>query len=453
MPLLLASPYHLPLDPQEVAAGKPYPPLGTLVSAAELRAQGHEVAFYDATFNHDPTTFAGALDGHRPAKVAIVSDPHAVPVKMCTIAQRTAALTMIESAKSRGAEVLIAGPDVTDHPGVYEAAGADVIVLGEHDGALPEWANGALQSGRTSRRKNRPDLDTLPDPAWDLVDLPAYATRWRSRHGRWELNLSTARGCPYRCNWCAKPTWGRSYNVASPARVATTIRSLRAAHAPDSLWFTDDIFAVKPSWLSEFRALVGENPLPFRCNTRADLVREGAYVRDLAAAGCTEVWMGAESGSDRVLAAMEKDQTRADVDTAVARLRDAGIRVGFFLQLGYPGEKLADVRATVEMVRRLKPDEIGVSVAYPLPGTPFHDRVKADLERANWTSSMDNEVLFAGAYPQPFYDAAREVLRAEHAWLTWRPEPTRRGLRRTAALPYHAARWPLHQAKLAWYGR
>lgn len=453
MPLLLASPYHLPLDPQEVAAGKPYPPLGTLVSAAELRRAGHDVAFYDATFNHDPATFAAALDGHRPTRVALVSDPHAVPVKMCTTAQRNAALTMIGLATSRNANVLVAGPDVTDHPELYEAAGADVTVLGEHDAALLEWAEGTLQTGRTTRRKNRPDLDSLPDPAWDLVDMPTYASRWRSRHGRWELNLSTARGCPYRCNWCAKPTWGRSYTVASPARVATTIRTVRNVHTPDSLWFTDDIFAVKPAWLAEFRALVGGDPLPFRCNTRADLVREGAYVRDLAAAGCTEVWMGAESGSDSVLAAMDKDQTRADVDTAVARLRDAGIRVGFFLQLGYPGEQREDVQKTLEMIRTLRPDEIGISVAYPLPGTPFHERVKGQLGRENWATSMDNEVLFAGAYPQPFYDAVREVLRAEHAWLTWRPEPSRRGLRRAAALPYHAARWPLHRAKLAWYGR
>ena len=451
MTLLLASPYHLAIDPPEVAAGKPYPPLGTLVSAAELRSHGHSIAFYDATLNATPAAFAHALDGHRPAKVALVSDPHAIPIKMCTIAQRNATLAMVELAKERGAEVLVAGPDVTDNPEFYAAA--DVTVVGEHDGALLDWAAGTLPSGRADRRANRSALDTLPDPAWDLVDVAAYASRWRARHGTWELNLSTARGCPYRCNWCAKPTWGRAYSVASPQRVAAQIRAVRARHNPDSLWFTDDIFAVKPSWLASFRAEVGADPLPFRCNTRADLVREGAYVQDLAASGCREVWMGAESGSDAVLAAMDKDQTRADLDLAVARLRNAGIRVGFFLQLGYPGETLADVESTIHMIRRLRPDEIGVSVSYPLPGTPFHERVKAQLGRSNWTTSMENEVLFAGAYPQEFYDAAREVLRAEHAWIAWRPTPSLGGLRRGAALPYHAARWPLHRAKMAWFAR
>ncbi|MSQ03516.1 MAG: B12-binding domain-containing radical SAM protein [Myxococcales bacterium] len=451
--MLLASPYHLSLDPAEAAAGKPFPPLGPLVSAAELRARGHAVAFYDATLLSPVDTFREALRGHRPTRVAIVSDPHSVPVKMCTLGQREAAISMVRLARDAGASVLVAGPDATDHPLLYVAAGATHVVLGEHDGALLDWAEARLDPGVAPRRANTTDLDALPDPAWDLVDLAAYAERWRRRHGRWELNVSTARGCPYRCNWCAKPTWGRSYHVAPPERVARQIATARERWRPDGLWFTDDIFAVKPSWLSTFRGLVGKDPLPFRCNTRADLVREGSYVADLAAAGCREVWMGAESGSDMVLSAMDKDQTRADIAMAVSRLRSAGIRVGFFLQLGYPGERYGDVLATLAMVRSLRPDEIGISVSYPLPGTAFHDRVRDQLKGENWASSMANEVLFAGAYPQPFYDAVREVLRAESAWWTWRPGRGRGALRRTGALPWHAARWPVHRARMRWFGK
>jgi radical SAM superfamily enzyme YgiQ (UPF0313 family) len=176
-------------------------------------------------------------------------------------------------------------------------------------------------------------------------------------------------------------------------------------------------------------------------------------VQDLAAAGCTEVWMGAESGSDRVLDAMDKDQSRADIDTAVRRLREAGIQVGLFLQLGYPGERWEDVQHTIAMVRELRPDEIGISVSYPLPGTVFHERVAAGLGKRNWTTSMENELLFAGEYRQAFYDAVREILRAEHAMVSFRPSLSRAGARRAAALPYHAARVPWHRARAVFEAR
>ena len=429
----------------ESAAGKPYPPLGTLVTAAELRSRGHEVAVYDPMFCRDVDTFREALAGWKPERVAIVADPHSVPVKMCLTSMRQAALRMVALAGEAGAEVLVAGPDPTDHPALYAPA---AVVRGEHDQAVVDWVEGREPVSRPRR-----DLDALPDAAFDSVDLGAYRRRWTARHGPWELNLSTARGCPYRCNWCAKPTWGRSYTVASPERVAAQVNEVRRRYQPDRLWFTDDIFAIKPAWLSRYRALVAPDPLPFRCNTRADLVREGAYVRDLAQSGCVEVWMGAESGSDRVLAAMDKDQTRDDIDTATQRLREHGIRVGFFLQLGYPGESYDDVKNTLDMVRQLRPDEIGVSVSYPLPGTVFHERVKASLGKANWESAMDNELLFSSPYPQAFYDSVREWLRVEHAFISFQPSVSRVGLRRAAALPYHALRWPWHRGRVAWAGR
>lgn len=466
--LLVASPYHQPLDPKEVAAGKPYPPIGPLVSVAALRAQGHTIAMYDPMFTRNVELFADALRGHKPRAVAIIADPHAVPVKMCLTSMRTAALRMVELAKQAGACVFVSGPDPTDHPEPYLAAGADTIATGEHDEAVLAWAKwadplagaasassgpNAQTSSVLPRNQAITQLDSLPDPAFESIDLAAYARRWRKRHGHWELSLSTARGCPYRCNWCAKPTWGRTYHAASPERAAAMVANVRAAYAPDRIWFTDDIFAVKPAWLARYRELVGGDPLPFRCNTRADLVREGEYVKNLVASGCIEVWMGAESGSDSVLAAMDKDQTRADIDTAVARLRDAGIRVGFFLQLGYPGETHADVLGTLEMVRELRPDEIGVSVSYPLPGTVFYERVAAKLRKFHWENAMDNEVLFAGAFPQGYYDSVRELLRAQHARVVFQPQLSRAGARKAAALPYHAVRAPWHQARAAWYAR
>ncbi len=449
--ILIAHNYHLPLDPRENAAQKPYPPLGTLVSAAAARAAGHDVAVYDPMFCRDVNTFEEALRGHRPHKVAILADPHAIAQKMCTVTMREAAFTMIRAARAGGAEVLVAGPDASDRPQPYQTAGANVVAVGEHDAAFLAWAAGAPDDrGRIlSRQTQASDLSSLPFPAWDLVDMPAYASRWRQKHGAWEVNVSTARGCPYRCNWCAKPTWGRSYRVRSVVSVVAEIAALRARWAPDRIWFTDDIFAIKPVWLREFRNAVEADPLPYRCLTRVDLLRDEQYVEDLARSGCREVWLGAESGSQAVLDAMDKDCTVAEIERASALLKAHNIRQGFFLQLGYPGETYADVLATAAMVRRLAPDEIGVSVSYPLPGTVFYDRVRSQLTTTNWSEAMENTVLYDAPYRQAFYDVARELLRSEHATMNFRWEATRKGVRRAAGAAYHLARWPILRGRLS----
>lgn len=449
--VLFAHNYHLPLDPREAKAGKPYPPLGTLVSAAAAERAGHDVAVYDPMFEHRVDTFAAALDGHRPTKVAVLADPHAVAQKMCLTTMREAAFTMIRLAKKRGAAVLVAGPDMSDRPALYAEAGADVVVVGEHDVTVAEWLDGAALSGVLPRRPVLADLSGLPFPAWDRVDLARYAATWRAKHGAWEVNVSTARGCPYRCNWCAKPTWGRTYHVRPADHVAAEVRALADVHGADRVWFTDDIFAIKPAWLRAYRGAI-DAPVPFRCLTRADLVRDPAYVADLAASGCREVWMGVESGAQHVLDAMDKETKLDAIRAASDLLRAHGVRRGFFLQLGYPGETYADVLATARLIRALDPEEIGITVSYPLPGTPFFERVKERLRATNWEAAMDNAVLYEADYPQPFYDAARELLRAEHALIRFRPELSRRGARKAAGAAWHLAQWPVQRGKLAYYG-
>lgn len=446
--LLLAHSLHLALDPRADAEHKPQPPLGVLVTAAELERDGHDIAVYDGTFGR-PADFTAALAGHRPRKVAIVADPHNISQKMCLSVWRDAALTMSRAARSVGADVLVAGPDVTDHPDVYRDEGVSVVI-GEHDLAVSAWARG---ESVPAARQVRSSLVGLPFPAWDRAPMQRYADTWRRAHGVWELNVSTARGCPYRCNWCAKPTWGRRYNVRPAEEVWAEIVELRARYRPDRIWFTDDIFAIQRPWLARFVELAAAEPMPFRCLSRADLLTDPAVVADLARAGAVEVWLGAESGSDAVLAAMDKDGTVAEIRTAARLLRSHGIRTGLFLQLGYPGERYEDVLATVRMVRELRPDEIGISVSYPLPGTVFWDRVMgdrstADARDARWAGSMENRVLFSSPMPQRFYDAARGVLRAEHALGRFVADPTLKGALRA---PWHAARWPVERAKVWGY--
>ena len=201
----------------------------------------------------------------------------------------------------------------------------------------------------------------LPLPAWDLVDVERYRAFWRKRHGYFSLNVVTTRGCPYKCNWCAKPVYGNTYHSRSPENVVAELRLLRERYAPDHLWFCDDILGLKARWLLPWSEAVEKAGVrtPFLCQTRADLMTE-ENVRALHRAGAAEVWLGAESGSQRVLDDMEKGISVQQTREAVGRLRAQGVRVGLFLQFGYGGEDWSEVQKTRALVRELLPDDIGI---------------------------------------------------------------------------------------------
>jgi anaerobic magnesium-protoporphyrin IX monomethyl ester cyclase len=348
---------------------------------------------------------------------------------------RQAALVMVEAARLRGIPIAVAGSDATDHPDVYLAAGADAVVVGEGEATvcdlLDAWAAGSAQalarvpglcwrSGdgtivRTRPREVARDLNALPRPAWDLVDVERYRRLWMRAHGYFSMNISTTRGCPYHCNWCAKPIYGQRYTARSPESVVHEIGELSARYHPDHLWIVDDIFGLTPGWIEGFAAAaVARNVrVPFRCLLRADGVTP-PVTRALAEAGCRTAWIGAESGSQRVLDAMEKGVRVEQIAEATRRLHAAGIEVGFFLQFGYPGETREDIERTLQMVRECRPDDIGVSVSYPLPGTPFYERVKAELgDKQQWTDSNDMAVMFPAAYPPGFYRTLHGLVHAE----------------------------------------
>jgi radical SAM superfamily enzyme YgiQ (UPF0313 family) len=332
---------------------------------------------------------------------------------------RQAAFTMIEMAKSRGYVVILCGADATDHYEEYLEKGADYCLLGEGEETLIELLS-QLSAGkeaaqviglasrntlRPSRRPDMTDLDRLPFPAWDLIDVKKYRALWLEHHGYFSMNMVTTRGCPYHCNWCAKPIWGQRYNSRSPENVAAEMKWLKENFAPDHIWFADDILGLKPNWIERFAALLreAEAVTPFKCLMRADLVNEKT-AQALAKAGCKTVWLGAESGSQKILDAMDKGDKVEDIYRAAKLLRGAGVEVGFFLQFGYPGEAWEDVQQTLKMVRECMPDDIGISVSYPLPGTKFFERVKLELgEKQNWTDSEDLAMLYHGPFPTEFY--------------------------------------------------
>jgi anaerobic magnesium-protoporphyrin IX monomethyl ester cyclase len=387
---------------------------------------------------------------------------------MCLGRMREAAFAMIAAARARGVTTLVAGSDATDHDLAYLAAGADAVVRGEGevtlvqaldaltgrgDGGLAAVAGLALLRGdgtvlRTPPRPFVKDLDALPFPAWDLVDWDRYRAVWRARHGYHSINLATTRGCPYHCNWCAKPVYGQRYAVRSPERVAAEMAWVKRAYAPDHVSFVDDIFGLRPGWVEAFADAVqaADARLPFRCLSRADLLTD-ATVAALVRAGCRTIWIGAESGSQRVLDAMEKGTTVDEIRAAARRAHAAGMEIGFFLQFGYPGETREDIDLTRALVRECAPDDIGVSVSYPLPGTPFYERVRAELgAKQNWDDSADLAMMYRGPFPTAFYRELHALV--HHEFRLRRPRGRRPLLKHAASRLYHAAALPLSHARL-----
>ncbi len=291
------------------------------------------------------------------------------------------------------------------------------------------------------------DLDSLPDPAWDLVDLEPYRQIWLRAHGHWTLNLATTRGCPYKCNWCAKPIYGNRYNSRSPERVAAEIEMLTTRYGVRQFWMADDIFGLKPGWVQRFRDVVQERGLHFeyKIQSRVDLLLKEDTIDALAASGLRQVWVGAESGSQKILDAMDKGTTVEEIHEATALMKKKGIVVCFFLQFGYLGETKEDIAATLQMVETLLPHDIGISVSYPLPGTKFYEKVQGMLgEKQNWAVSDDLAMMYPATYPPAYYRRLHRLvhkrfrLRQGQAALRQLLQTGRGNLRRALRTLYYA---------------
>jgi anaerobic magnesium-protoporphyrin IX monomethyl ester cyclase len=443
--VLLTHSYHLPFDRKQARKMEPYPPLGTLYAAGLLGANGVSVAVFDTMLQEPQTGFRKALREHRPRIVAIYEDDFNFLTKMCLTRMREVAWGMIEAARQAGARVVVHGSDATDRAAEYLRNGCDYVLEGEAEYALLElvnamvgggdptairgvkWLNGSGRQASVEMCAHRPvrGRGDLPLPARDLIDVASYRTAWKSAGRPFSLNLIASRGCPFRCNWCAKPIFGDVFQLRDAAEVALEMKLLKETYGAEHLWFADDIFGLNRHWLQEFARYVEEQhcAMPFKIQARADLLTKES-VRALKRAGCAEVWMGVESGSQKVLDAMEKGLRVEEVIAARDHLRLEGIRACYFLQLGYPGERWEDLQKTIALVRNTRPDDVGVSFSYPLPNTRFHAKVKQQLgAKQNWSDSEDLCVMFKGAYTDRMYRAVRDALHAEVE--SWKPGLTR----------------------------
>ena len=423
--LLLTHGYFLAEDEKEQQIMKPYPPLGLLYLSSFLKAHGRDVEVYDSTFG-DRQGLLQRLDASRPAIVGIYTN----------LMTRRPVLEIMRAARERGWTVVLGGPEAANYPAEYLAAGATVIVLGEGEATLLELLPALQAQGRrdlasvrgivfrndsgelvqTAGRPWLPDLDAMPIPDREAIDHHKYLDVWRRHHGASSINLITARGCPYRCKWCSHAVYGYSHRRRSPANVADEVAWIVDRYNPDQLWYADDVFTISHPWLYSYRTELERRGirLPFETITRADRLQSEEAVRALKALGCYRIWIGSESGSQRILDAMERGVTVAQVQKAVALAQSHGIQVGMFLMWGYEGEQLEDIAATVEHVKRTNPDVFFTTLAYPIKGTPYFDAVEDRVSlSSNWSDATDRDYLVAGRPGKDYYRLADQWLRSE----------------------------------------
>ncbi|HTB53561.1 MAG TPA: radical SAM protein [Ferruginibacter sp.] len=422
--ILFSHSYFLRFDQKQWSIGQPYAPLGTLYAAALMRANKHDVAVFDTMFAHTPEEIIPLFENDAPRFFVLYDDGFNYLTKMCLTNMREAAFKMIQYAKQRGCKVIVSSSDSTDRFEMYLNEGADFILLGEAEMTLLELIKNIEQGQqdlfsiqgiafqhngsivKTTRRSVLKELDELPLPAWDLIDIEPYRKSWLKSKGYFSMNMGTTRGCPFKCNWCAKPIYGNRYNSRSPQHVVNELMLLKEKYKFDHIWFCDDIFGLKPGWVKEFADLIEKENLrfKFKIQARADLLLQENNIIDLARAGCDNIWMGAESGSQKILDAMDKGTLVTQIYEATRLLKKHHIHPSFFIQFGYLGETKEDIEKTIAMINELLPYEIGISVSYPLPGTGFYEKVKNELHhKSNWTDSDEMALMFRNTYQPAFY--------------------------------------------------
>jgi len=424
MDILLTHGYFLYEDPKELQIMKPYPPLGILYICSHLRQKGLNAEVFDSTFS-SRQQLGDLLKQGPPSIIGIYAN----------LMTRSNVVEILGVAKELGWQTLVGGPEPGAYVNEYLSAGADVVVIGEGELTLEELVP-ALQSHRleklhqidgiafkgqdgevvrTKPREQIKDIDAQPWPAREVIDLARYVEVWREHHGMGSVSLITARGCPYHCRWCSHEVFGKTHRRRKPASVADELEWLIGRYHPQMAWMADDVFTIHHGWLFQYATELRQRgvKLPFECISRADRLNP-KVVDTLAEMGCFRVWIGSESGSQRILDAMERGVTVEQVQTGVALCRSAGIQTGMFLMWGYEGEELSDIEATVEHVKKTDPDIFFTTVAYPIKGTPYFSEVADRVENLQrWKESSDREFRIRNRHSRAYYGFADRLLRSE----------------------------------------
>ena len=422
MDILLTHGYFLYEDPKELQIMKPYPPLGILYICSHLRHKGVRAEVFDSTFSSRKELF-DLLHQGPPSILGIYAN----------LMTRSKVVEILRVAKEAGWQTLVGGPEPGAYVQEYLRVGADVVVIGEGELTLEELVP-ALQSRadlhrvdgiaflaedgsvvRTKPREQIKDIDAQPWPARDCIDMSRYVEVWREHHGMGSVSLITARGCPYHCKWCSHEVFGKTHRRRKPASVAEELEFLIRQYEPQMAWMADDVFTIHHGWLFQYATELKRRglKLPFECISRADRLNR-QVVETLAEIGCFRVWIGSESGSQRILDAMERGVTVEEVQSGVALCRSAGIQTGMFLMWGYEGEEMSDIDATVEHVKKSDPDIFFTTVAYPIKGTPYFSEVADRVEGLKlWSEGSDRDFRIRNRHSRQYYRFADKLLRSE----------------------------------------
>tara|TARA_R110000796_G_scaffold252640_2_gene389813 strand:- start:63549 stop:64937 length:1389 start_codon:yes stop_codon:yes gene_type:complete len=426
MKVLLTHGYFIAEDEKEQQIMRPYPPLGLLYISGFLNQQGVLNSVFDSTFSDKKSLFE-QIEKEKPDVLAIYAN----------LMTKVNVLEIAKTCKELSPEtkIVFGGPDVTYNTENYLKHGADFIVIGEGENTMFELVeflsdkrenlphevsglafidrNGSLI--KTSPRVKMKEIDELPVPNRDAIDIHKYINAWKTHHGQSALSVSTQRGCPYTCKWCSTAVYGQSYRRRSPEKVVAELKEIQDKYAPDTIWFVDDVFTVSHKWLGEFvEALEEANvKVKFECISRADRMNK-EVIGLLKKAGCFRVWIGAESGSQKIIDAMDRRVSVDQVREMIIETREQGIETGTFIMLGYPGETEEDIEETVKHLKVSNPDHFTITVAYPIKGTTLYDEIDSlKTTEPEWHLSTDRDIDFKRTYSKKYYDYAVRYVIAE----------------------------------------
>ena len=422
--LLLTHGYFLYEDEKEIQIMRPYPTLGLLYISAYLRRAGFDVEIFDSTF------------ANRQELVDRLSRGSGVLGVYTNLLTRRPVLEIIAVAKRHGWQVILGGPESANYPKEYLQAGADVIVMGEGEATMAELLPALAQRGAqrlhgvtgtafkddagdiiiNPERAKIPDLDSIPWPDRERIDQARYVDIWRRHHGMGSVNMITARGCPYKCNWCSHAVFGFTHRRRSFLDCANELEHIVATYRPEQVWYADDVFTISHPWLYGYARELKRRGLrvPFETISRADRMMKDEVLQTLAEMGCYRIWIGSESGSQRILDAMQRGVKVDQVIWATEAAKRYGIQVGMFLMWGYQGEQIDDIAATVELVKRCQPNIHLTTVAYPIKNTGFFaNSADSIVLSKEWSTATDRDYRIKGRHSRGYYKHADAWLNNE----------------------------------------